>query len=235
MTVHPIRPFAQHGVRPNPRHATLEATRPVLGIRNVIAKKHVPLTRAQRALLQKAQAIADLTKVDISHLEDVSPEFRLMRLQLAINRMVIAEIVSRYTLIDEILSDLIARYFFKVPKKSIHFQKLWRTKKFSNFSHHILDGIFLLKKMAIVQAIKPIPGEIVGAIHRINSIRNAFAHSFFPENRKEHRKSRKVYTRARISVLMKASKHLSRMLTWRLAILREEPSEVGQSDRWGHI
>jgi hypothetical protein len=32
--------------------------------------------------------------------------------------MVIAETVTRYTLLDEILSDIIARYFFKVPRSA---------------------------------------------------------------------------------------------------------------------
>jgi hypothetical protein len=79
-----------------------------------------------------------------------------------------------------------------VPKKSIHFQKLWRTKKFSTFTHHILDEIFLIKKMALIHAIKPLPKDVTSAIHRVNTIRNAFAHSFFPENRKEHRKNKRV-------------------------------------------
>jgi hypothetical protein len=131
-----------------------------------------PLTKAQRTLLQEAQAIADLTKLDISDLEEIDNQFRLVHLRMAINRMVVAEIVIRYTLIDEILSDLIARYYFKVPKKSIHFQKLWRTKKFSTFTHHILDEIFLIKKMALIHAIKPLPKDVTSAIHRVNTIRN---------------------------------------------------------------
>jgi hypothetical protein len=94
-----------------------------------MATGNAPLTKAQRTLRQQAQAIADLTKVDIAHIEDIEPELRLVHLRMAINRMVVAEIVSRYTLIDLILSDLIARYYFKVPKKSIHFQKLWRTSR----------------------------------------------------------------------------------------------------------
>jgi hypothetical protein len=48
------------------------------------------------------------------------------------------------------------------------------------------------KKMALVHAIKPLSKDVTSAIHRVNTIRNAFAHSFFPENRKEHRKNKKV-------------------------------------------
>lgn len=82
-----------------------------------MATGNAPLTKAQRTLLQEAQAIADLTKLNISDLEEIDTQFRLVHLRMAINRMVVAEIVIRYTLIDEILSDLVARYYFKVPKK----------------------------------------------------------------------------------------------------------------------
>jgi hypothetical protein len=106
--------------------------------------------------------------------------------------MVIAQMVTCYTLLDEILSDLIVRYFFKQPKKRLHFGKLWRTKKFQTFNHHILDEMYLLKKMELVHAIDPLPSEVIKFIRKVNALRNAFAHSFFPENRKEHRKNKKV-------------------------------------------
>ena len=87
---------------------------------------------------------------------------------------------SRYTLLDELLGSLVAKYFFRVPKQRTNFKKWWRTKKFKIFNHYILDETFLLKKMQIAHAIKPLPGNIQSSIHRINSVRNAFAHSFFP-------------------------------------------------------
>jgi hypothetical protein len=62
------------------------------------------------------------------HLLMPLPSHRIPHLKLAINNMVIAEIVTRYTLLDEVLSHIIAKYFFKPPKVNIHFGKLWRTK-----------------------------------------------------------------------------------------------------------
>jgi hypothetical protein len=106
--------------------------------------------------------------------------------------MIIADVVTRYTLLDEILSDLIARYFFKLPRKQSHFGKLWRTKKFQTFTHHILEEMYLLKKMDIVHAIDPLPSEVTKTIRKVNALRNALAHSFFPENRKEYRENKKV-------------------------------------------
>src|SRR5258708_21564790 len=95
-------------------------------------------------------------------------------------------------LLDELFTSLIAKYFFHVPKQPTNFKKWWRTKKFKIFNHYIMDEMFLLRKMQIIHAIKPLPGNIQSSIHRINSVRNAFAHSFFPENRREHRKLGKV-------------------------------------------
>jgi hypothetical protein len=60
------------------------------------------------------------------------------------------------------------------------------------FTHHILDEMYLLKKMELVHAIDPLPSEVIKTIRKVNALRNAFAHSFFPENRKEHRKHKKV-------------------------------------------
>jgi hypothetical protein len=104
------------------------------------------LTRRQRELFKEAEAIAALTKLDYHKIEEADPEARSPLLRVAINNMVIAQMVTCYTLLDEILSDLIVRYFFKQPKKQLHFGKLWRTKKFQTFNHHILDKMYLLKK-----------------------------------------------------------------------------------------
>ena len=150
------------------------------------------LTRRQRELFKEAEAIAALTKLDYHKIEEADPEARIPLLRIAINNMVIAQMVTCYTLLDEILSDLVVRYFFKQPKKQVHFGRLWRTKKFQTFTHHILDEMYLLKKMELVHAIDPLPSEVIKTIRKVNALRNAFAHSFFPENRKEHRKNKKV-------------------------------------------
>jgi hypothetical protein len=145
------------------------------------------LTKSQRALFEEAEAIASLTNFDFHRIEDKGIEPTL-GLKIAIHKMVIGEIVIRYTLLDEVLADLIAKYFFQ----STDFPKLWRTRKFSTFVHHVLDEMYLLKKMDLVHAINPLPSDVRKAIRKINAVRNAFAHSLFPENRKEHRKDKKV-------------------------------------------
>ncbi len=151
-----------------------------------------PDSRRQRELFREADGIARLTQLNYRMIEEADPDARIPLLRNAINKMIVAEMVTRYTLLDEILSDLIARYFFKQPKNLLHFGKLWRTKKFETFTHHVLDEMYLLKKMELVHAIDPLPSQTTKTIRRVNALRNAFAHSFFPENRKEHRKNKKV-------------------------------------------
>jgi hypothetical protein len=97
---------------------------------------------------------------------------------MATRQLVIGDVVSQYTLIDELLGEIICRYFFKT--KQDHFGRLWRTEKFRIFAHHILDEMYLLKKMALVHAIKPLPSEVTKRLQKINAVRNALAHSFFP-------------------------------------------------------
>jgi hypothetical protein len=147
------------------------------------------LTKKEQAFFEEAEAIARLTGLDFHRVRDTTKkdEFDL-GLQMAIHKMVISEVVIRYTLLDEILANLIVKYFFK----SSDFSKLWRTKKFSTFVHYVLDEMYLLKKMDVVHSIKPLPSDVMKIIRKTNAVRNAFAHSFFPENRKEHRKSNKV-------------------------------------------
>jgi hypothetical protein len=58
-----------------------------------------------------------------------------------------------------------------------------------------LDDTYLLNKLKLVHAIDPIPSSIRNAIERINAVRNALAHSFFPENRRKYRKSKAVMYR----------------------------------------
>jgi hypothetical protein len=49
--------------------------------------------------------------------------------------------------------------------------------------------------MRLVHSIKAIPAEVRDAIERINALRNAIAHSFFPENRRQYMKYKKVLYR----------------------------------------
>jgi hypothetical protein len=104
--------------------------------------------------------------------------------------MVVSAVITQYTLLDEILVDYLCRYYFKKPQSPRYI--FWKRKTFRLFVHFILDEMYLLKKMQMAHAIRPIPKEVRATIAKVNTIRNAMAHSFFPENRKEHMKIGKI-------------------------------------------
>ena len=95
-------------------------------------------------------------------------------------------------MIDEFLTDVICDYYFHRPKKSISYSRLWRTKHFKVFVHYLMDETYLLKKLSMVEAIKEVPIEVSKNIKRINDLRNALAHSLFPQNRRRYMPDKKV-------------------------------------------
>jgi hypothetical protein len=52
--------------------------------------------------------------------------------------------------------------------------------------------MYLLQKMRAVHAIHPLSSQVRSRIEAINAVRNALAHSFFPENRRQYTVHNKV-------------------------------------------
>ncbi len=150
------------------------------------------LTALQRKLRKEAEEIAEITQMDFWNIERDwdEAEWRTIGFRIAIAHMVVAAVISQYTLFDEILADYLCRYYFKKPGSPRYI--FWKRKKFRLFVHFMLDEMYLLKKMQMVHAIQPLPKGVRITIEKVNAIRNAMAHSFFPENRKEHMKIGKV-------------------------------------------
>lgn len=148
----------------------------------------VSFTRLEHRLKNEAEAIGRLAQVNFWDAEEWERgQERQARLRVVIHTMVVGAVVKQYTLFDEILSDTILKYYFKAKgtKRFI----LWRQKSFRTFVHFMLDEMYLLKKMEIVNAVKPLPKEVRETLRKVNAIRNSLAHSFFPENRKEHKRA----------------------------------------------
>jgi hypothetical protein len=149
------------------------------------------LSRLQRQLHKQAEQIAEMVAVDFWNIErDWNKEWRTTAFRIAIAHLVVAEIVNQYTMLDEVLADYLCRYYFKKPGSQRYI--FWKRKKFRLFVHYMLDEMYLHKKMQMAHAIRPLPKEVRGTIERVNAIRNAMAHSFFPENRKEYMRAGKV-------------------------------------------
>ena len=102
------------------------------------------LTKLQKRLRREAEEIAEMVMVDFWNVEKVDRGFRTVTLQIAISRLVIAEVITRYTLFDEVLTDYLCRYYFKKPDRPGFIY--WNQKKFRVFVHFMLDEMFLLKR-----------------------------------------------------------------------------------------
>jgi len=151
------------------------------------------LTRTERRLQAEVKDIAFLVDVDFWAVEEhYKPEYRRAKLELMKDKLVRSEVIYWYTLIDEYLTDVICDYYFHRPKKSISYGRLWRTKHFKVFVHYLMDETYLLKKLSMVEAIKKMPPDVSKSIKRINDLRNALAHSLFPQNRRRYAAEKKV-------------------------------------------
>jgi hypothetical protein len=154
------------------------------------------LTRAERKLKSEVEDIAVLVDMDVWKIEEhYKPRFRKFKLETMRDKFVRSEVIYRYTFIDEYLTDVICDYYFHRPKKSVSYRQLWRTKHFKVFVHFLMDETFLLKKLAMVEAIRDLPTNVSNSIKRINDVRNALAHSFFPQNRRRYMADKKVMYR----------------------------------------
>ena len=97
-------------------------------------------------------------------------------------KMILSEVITRYTLVDEHLNLTLCHYFFGRKKSTI---QLWKTKKFQMFNHHIIEELSLMAKFRFAKSIAKIPKGVAGDIDRLNALRNGLAHAFFPENLKK--------------------------------------------------
>ena len=83
---------------------------------------------------------------------------------------------------DELLGQAICEEFFDTRGRT--YMKLWRTKKFEAFNYHMLERLYLIQKADFVRERIRMPKQIYSGILALNELRNALAHSFFPENRR---------------------------------------------------
>jgi hypothetical protein len=151
------------------------------------------LTPKQRRLIDEITEIAEAVRMDHWNILDYKDEARTSILEVMRQKFIRGEIIMAYTLIDEFLSVIISNYYFRRNEKTNStFRRLWSTKKFRLFVHYFLDEAYLLNKMRMVHEIKALPSDVRNALERINALRNAIAHSFFPENRRQYKAQKMV-------------------------------------------
>lgn len=143
--------------------------------------KHRP-TKKQRALIAEINHLISALGLNCSQImADDDPGSRTTRLELAKNQIIRSEVILKYVLMDEFLSAIICWYYFG---KKRSFQQLWKTKRFKLFNQFILERLYLLQKLDLVQNVQKIPKWVASDLAALNELRNGISHSFFPENRR---------------------------------------------------
>ena len=147
------------------------------------------LSLTDRRAMAKFHKICEIANVFLE-IDNIAPALRPVALHLSVHHVIVGHVVSRYTLMDDLLNNIIIFFFGRrAVRTSV---KAQRPKKLRVFRHHILDEMYLLKKMQIVHEIQPIAPKVSEHLRKLNAIRNAMTHSFYPEHRKEYRKTKKV-------------------------------------------
>jgi hypothetical protein len=144
------------------------------------------LTQKQRRLRREIEKIASMITMDHWNIECYAPAQRTTYLEIMRDKLIRGEVVLKYTLLEEFLTNIICDFYFRRPAKGKTYRDLWKTKRFRIFVHYIMDETFLMKKLAAVDAIKRVPKDVSSALARINDTRNALAHTFFPQNRRRY-------------------------------------------------
>lgn len=151
----------------------------------------MPLTTKQRRILSEIDVIASRAGQDHWNIENYEKDARTPKSDLMKRQLIIGEVITTYIYVDELLSVVICNAFFSKTT----FKKLWRTKKFKAFAYHVLENLYPLQKMRLVHDLREVPRDLRDSIERLNAVRNALAHSFFPENRRSYRQHGKVVYR----------------------------------------
>lgn len=139
-------------------------------------------TPKQRVLIAEVRDLMSRLYLDPDELATLDDSIeRTTRLELAKRQIICGAIILDYVLMDEFLSCVICWHFFG---KKRGFPELWKTKRFKVFNYQLLEKTYLVQKLDFVKAIHDLPKTVVSDLMALNDLRNAVAHSFFPENRR---------------------------------------------------
>ena len=159
------------------------------------ADRKPSLTKKQRGLVAELRHLTSTLQLNCDEIVTESdPEARTTLLELAKDQLTRSAIILKYVLMDEFLSAVVCWHYFG---KKRSFSVLWKTKRFKSFNYFILEKLYLLQKLDLVRGIHNIPKWVSSDLAALNELRNAIAHSFFPQNRrrKPEWKGQSVFTR----------------------------------------
>jgi hypothetical protein len=150
------------------------------------------LTPEQLSLRKDIEDIASIVKMDHWNILNYRPSRRrTIILKQTKDKLIRGHVTFMYTLVDQLLTVAIWSYY--EPRwVDRTFPQLWQMKQFRTFNHYLMEETFLLKKLSLVDAIRKVPKRVSSAISRINDVRNALAHTLFPEERRRYLAHKKV-------------------------------------------
>jgi hypothetical protein len=148
------------------------------------------LTRAQRRIVGEIEEVLRIGGYDWRVVEELyeDPDERLAQLKRVKLDFIRMKVIGDYVFADELLTTVVVSYFFPVRK----FPKRWKDKRMRTFMHFVMERLFMLQKLALVKEIREFDREMARAVERLDALRNAMAHSFVPEMKREYRKTKKV-------------------------------------------
>ena len=139
------------------------------------------LTAHQLRVFREVEEIASMIKLDYPYILAYERDARTPIIEHMRRKMILSEVITRYTLLDEHLNLTLCHYFFGRKRSTI---QLWKSKKFQLFNHHVIEELSLMAKFRFAKSMAKMPKGVAGDIDRLNALRNGLAHAFFPENLK---------------------------------------------------
>ncbi len=150
----------------------------------------INLTRYQRKIFQRYKSFLEVAGLDPEKVMDLTasnPDAIVPVLELMINQVVRSTVVLEYTFVDEQLNYTLNHHFFGRGKKYLIARK---TKCFRSFQI-VLQQIYILQKLSVIQTFKEVPKHVTSKIYALNDLRNGIAHTFFIEGLRESKRTYK--------------------------------------------
>jgi hypothetical protein len=132
------------------------------------------LSATQQSELDELKEMSKFSEIDFSKFATMTTTDFNLRMRQAKDRCVRAAVIEAYVMIDEMLNRIISSHFLgKTASKA----KL--------FKEYVLDELYILKKLALVQQFHDLDKGVASSIKQLNDVRNAVAHGFDPKKRRQ--------------------------------------------------
>ena len=149
--------------------------------------EYARLTRSQRKTLAEMEKLESICNLDFRDIADYEADARTPILDNMRKQLVTSQIVLWYTYADELLNWLLRDHFLGREKNDVR----RRRRKLNRTFDLTLEELYLMQKLRLARQIwTRMPKRVRKTIEDLNYIRNAVAHTFFPESSS---KSKPIY------------------------------------------